>query len=553
MRNLTRPAEMIWPSRSSTPPIRGALDALGGVWEDGHMKGKEERGEVLLVEEHGRALLKALPDLVFHLGCDGTYLDVFSTRPEDLFIPREELIGRTVLETLPSPVGESCMAAIGELSEEVEVASFDYQRPVGGQSRWFEGRVARCAGDSVICVVRDFTDQRVAEMALQEANEALRERAAQLQRLSRELTLVEERERRRLSSVLHDELQQLLVGAKCHIAMLMQRVGEGAARESAERASSALSEAIRQSQSLTVALCPPVLQEGDLVQALEWVTQNMSQTHGLQVGFELVEGRCEGIPESLRIVVFHAVRELLLNVVKHADTPEASVEVTCRPGLGIEVAVLDGGKGFAEEKATHSPCGGFGLFAIRERLAPFGGTLEVSAREGGGSRVVLSVPAQEAAEVVSELQPISSDGAQGERSLPTSDVAAVDDAESTGGIRVLIVDDHEVVRQGISQLLAQRPDIRVVGEAANGAEAFTRVSELRPDVVLMDVNMPVCNGIEATRRIHEAYPQVAVIGLSMYHEAHRVREMTNAGAVAYLSKSEAAASVVATILSAVDR
>ncbi|MFO7965858.1 MAG: response regulator [Desulfobacterales bacterium] len=104
-------------------------------------------------------------------------------------------------------------------------------------------------------------------------------------------------------------------------------------------------------------------------------------------------------------------------------------------------------------------------------------------------------------------------------------------------IRVLLADDHPVMRDGLSQLLSLQPDIEVVGEASDGKEAVEKTREMSPDVVLMDVNMPNMNGVEATRLIHSEYPDIRIIGLSMFGVDSKASEMIYAGASAYRSKS----------------
>jgi DNA-binding NarL/FixJ family response regulator len=103
-------------------------------------------------------------------------------------------------------------------------------------------------------------------------------------------------------------------------------------------------------------------------------------------------------------------------------------------------------------------------------------------------------------------------------------------------IRVLIAEDHAVVRAGLTELLANRDDVEVVGEAANGEEAVARATELGPDVVLMDLSMPGVDGIEATRRISEAVPAARVVVLTSFSDRERILEALDAGAVGYLLK-----------------
>lgn len=104
------------------------------------------------------------------------------------------------------------------------------------------------------------------------------------------------------------------------------------------------------------------------------------------------------------------------------------------------------------------------------------------------------------------------------------------------GIRVLLVDDHAVVRQGLRLFLGTQPDIEVVGEAADGREALARVAELRPDVVLMDLVLPGLDGIRATEEICRRHPGVRVLVLTSFSEQERVVPALQAGAVGYLLK-----------------
>ena len=103
-------------------------------------------------------------------------------------------------------------------------------------------------------------------------------------------------------------------------------------------------------------------------------------------------------------------------------------------------------------------------------------------------------------------------------------------------IRVLIADDHKVVRQGLRLFLRVDPDIEVVGEAGNGAEAVELARQFAPDVILMDILMPVMDGISATAAIRNAQPEIEVLGLTSILEDSAVVEIMRAGAIGYLLK-----------------
>jgi two-component system, NarL family, response regulator NreC len=114
-------------------------------------------------------------------------------------------------------------------------------------------------------------------------------------------------------------------------------------------------------------------------------------------------------------------------------------------------------------------------------------------------------------------------------------------------IRILLADDHVLVRQGFKLILSEQPDMQIAGEAANGREAVEQAEKLQPDIVVMDVTMPELNGIEATRRITTAAPRARVLALSMHKDAVYVREILRAGARGYLLKDSADADLIAAV------
>ena len=107
---------------------------------------------------------------------------------------------------------------------------------------------------------------------------------------------------------------------------------------------------------------------------------------------------------------------------------------------------------------------------------------------------------------------------------------------SAGRIRVLVADDHPVFRRGMRAILGAEPDTELVGEATDGEEAVARALELRPDVILMDLNMPRLTGIEATRRILEAIPDTAILMLTMFEDDKSIFAAMRAGAHGYVLK-----------------
>jgi PAS domain S-box-containing protein len=228
-------------------------------------------------------------------------------------------------------------------------------------------------------------EQRTEE--LRRANEEIRKRSAALESLAWELTDTEHRERLRLAEVLHDGLQQLLVGAQLSLKIVSAQASKHQKPE-LQRLRAVLDEAIQASRSLTCDLCPPALSDGGLASAFSWLAGQMKEKHGLSVQL-IIEDQAEPSNDSVKILLFNAVRELLFNVVKHAETCEARLEVSTREE-SLVIRVTDAGAGF--DPTGLATDGGFGLFSIRERLGLFRGTLKIESGPGKGARFTITAP-----------------------------------------------------------------------------------------------------------------------------------------------------------------
>ncbi len=379
-------------------------------------------------------------------------------------------------------------------------------------------------------------EQRVAERTTE-----VRRRADQLRALALQLTEAEERERRRLAVVLHDGLQQQLVAMRFLIETLADSLTDDSRRADADQLLLLAEEAIRASRSLSVELSPPTLYRDGLPAALRWLAATTEEKHGLTVELDI---EADADPEGGRakVFLFQAVRELLFNVVKHADTDVATVTLR-QHGDEAELTVEDTGKGFDPESlhASSTAETGLGLVSILERAELIGVRVEIDSSPSAGTRVGLR---WEPAAIAEPTLPPDR-----RREPPPAAAGLHEPLAATGEprTRVLVVDDHAVLRRGLLSLLEPHDDIVVIGEASNGAEGVALARRLLPDVVLMDVAMPVLDGIEATRRITTEHPGIRVIALSMHETADTEARMLAAGADTYVSKAGSGAELVAAI------
>jgi PAS domain S-box-containing protein len=399
---------------------------------------------------------------------------------------------------------------------------------------------------SLVGITRDITEIKQIQAELEKSKIELEKkvaertklaeaRAKQLQALAVELIEAEERERRRVAELLHDDLQQILAAARMQLELACRRLPSESTLANVVQL---LEESIDKSRRLSYELSPAMLHHAGLVTALQWLVRQQGEQFGLHVELES-NGDQQLESTYLKVFLFRAVQELLFNIVKHAKVKSARVVLSISDNC-ISIAVSDKGCGFNPLILdNHIVTEGLGLLSLRERAKYIGGNLVIESVPGMGSCFTLTVPFHIFKDEKSK--PLALDDRQC--------FSSGDDWESTDqkDIRVLLVDDHQVMRQGLISLISGQPDIQVVGEAANGWEAIKMVRQLKPDVVLMDVSMPEMDGIEATRRIKVDMPDVRVIGLSMFDDKHMASTMLEAGAETFISKTASLAELLKAI------
>jgi PAS domain S-box-containing protein len=234
-------------------------------------------------------------------------------------------------------------------------------------------------------LVRDITLRKDAERKIELYQQQLRS-------LASALSLAEQQERRRIATELHDHLAQMLSLSRIKISMLESASASEEVRKATGEIRLLLDRSIEYTRTLIWDLCPPILHEAGLEAALEWLVEETTERHGIRVRFEDDE-QPKPSDDSVRVLLFQAVRELLMNVIKHASASQAIVAVR-RSEDQMEIRVEDDGTGFDLERVQRrvGPERGFGLFSIRERLDALGGGLEMRSSPGAGSRATLRAP-----------------------------------------------------------------------------------------------------------------------------------------------------------------
>jgi PAS domain S-box-containing protein len=391
--------------------------------------------------------------------------------------------------------------------------------------------VGTSGGGRAFAFVTDVTERTRAAAALQERTAELEHRTTQLSLMASELTLAEQHAREQISRTLHDGLQQLLVIASLNLEQqARQETEQGIVPgELLTQAKGTLDEAIAAARSLTVDLYPPVLQHSGLPAALTWLAGWTQKKYGLQVDVE-IDQLTDSDRKAVRTLLFESVRELLFNAVKHAGVNRVRLESALDADGQLCITVSDQGVGFnpadLDDRSRRSQVG-WGLFSIRERLALLGGRLEIDSSPGQGSRFRLIAPSSDARDR------LAAGGAQDS----VDHVALAAPVRGATCPRVLLAEDHPSVAKALSRVIA--PDCDVVGIVDDGAEVVKAVTRLRPDVLVLDVNLPNVSGLEICRQITQTDTHTKVVVITGMDDPTIMDRALEAGAVAFVSKAAA--------------
>jgi PAS domain S-box-containing protein len=510
-------------------------------------------------ERRLKDLIEALPAAVYTTDAEGhithynqAAADVWGCKPRLGDIRwcgewRLYLANGLLLKPDQCPLAQSLAENISLRNIELVIERPDGTRlPVLSYPTPLRDRTGRVIGGADMMI--DLTDRKQAEQQLQrlaaESDQRVLERTGellssqkQLRALASDLTLTEQRERRRLATELHDYLAQLVVASRIRVSQAIPLISDPSVSASLASVDQMLDQALTYTRSLVAELSPHILYQFGLSKSLVWLGDQMKQ-HGLQVTVITHPGSLK-MADDQAVLLFQSVRELLLNVAQHADTDRAVVTISVDDEHELWICVEDHGRGFetgrlfqAEEWQNK-----FGLLSIRERMRLLGGACEVSSSPGAGTLAILRLPLS-----ADCLEPSALSG------TPLS--AATTKASEVSGrvVRVLLVDDHAMVRQGLRSILDDYEDLEVVGEAADGQDAVVLARSLHPDVVIMDVNLPLIDGIQATRILRQEQSCRTVIGISVRNDPEVGMAMTDAGAVAFLTKESAVSSLHEVIL-----
>ena len=401
--------------------------------------------------------------------------------------------------------GERVVATYGERPAETRTLPITYrgaevgrlELPRRGLRSRLTGRDERLLGDLVRQAATAVRTSRLTD-ELQDSRERL--------------VVAREEERRRIRRDLHDGLGPAMSGVVFQLdsARLLVDSDPGAAKSQLVETRSHVQDVVADVRRLVHDLRPPALDDLGLVGALS------QQADRMRMSTRVLADDLDALPAAVEVAAFRIAGEAMTNVDRHAAATECTVRLR-RDGDALLVEVTDDGAGIAPAAEA-----GVGLVALRERAAELGGRSEVTCPPTGGTVVRAWLPLEDEQE-------------------------REDDMTS---VRVVVVDDHQIVRDGLVALLGNLDDVEVVGSAADGRDAVHVVAEVEPDVVVMDIQMPQLDGIEATRFITGKHPGVRVVMLTMNEDDETILAALRAGASGYLLKGSGAEEVQTAIRAA---
>ncbi|MCU1239483.1 MAG: histidine kinase [Candidatus Acidoferrum typicum] len=368
-----------------------------------------------------------------------------------------------------------------------------------------------------------------------DANEALRVTETSLRQLSARLLQLQDEERRRIARDLHDVTGQKIAVLSMSLDRLArlteQRKPE--AKESVKESREIVGQIGEEIRTLSYLLHPPLLDECGLASAVHWYAEGFEKRSGIKLEVSIGDD-IPRLPIDAETTLFRVVQESLTNVHRYSGSSSAKIKIS-KDAKEVRLEIIDYGRGNKSGTARAGLDGpaplGVGIPGMRERLHQLGGELTVDFATTG-TRVTATLPVKKAAQEDSE-----------ENIDQTSLTFAIRSAEDARR-RILIADDHELMRRGLRGLLESHDEWAVCGEAVEGTEAVRKSTDLKPDLVIMDVNLPGLSGIEAALQIRREREAAKVLFFTVHDSDEVIREIVEAGASGYVAKSRASQDLV---------
>jgi PAS domain S-box-containing protein len=480
-----------------------------------------------------RLLVENIEEGAATLSDDGTVLYSNKSFAAFFAVPLERFIGAPLFNFVPKSDGEFLKtlimgAKIASTRGEIRLTRRD------GKPRTIRLTLSanREVGLEAICAVATELTEIV------DANEALRVTETSLRQLSARLLQLQDEERRRIARDLHDVTGQKIAVLSMSLDRLARLSEErrSEAKESIKESREIVGQIGEEIRTLSYILHPPLLDECGLASAVHWYAEGFERRSGIKLEVS-IDADLPRLPVDAETTLFRVVQESLTNVHRYSGSASAKIRVSNHSGE-VRLEVIDYGhgtkSGSARAKLDGSAPLGVGIPGMRERLHQLGGELSVDFATNG-TCVTATLPFKKTAQ--------AEDGDS--RTSLSFAIRSAEDARR----RILIADDHELMRRGLRGLLESHDEWAVCGEAVEGGEAVRKSTELKPDLVIMDVNLPGLSGIEAAQRIRHDRQAAKILFFTVHDSDEIIREIIEVGALGYVAKSRASQDLVEAVRS----
>ena len=471
-----------------------------------------------------RLMIETIDEGAASLADDGTVLYANRSFAEIFDVPLEKFIGaplndfvfgedRELLATLIADAG------INIVRGEIRLDSHR-QRP---RTIRLTLSPVREQGVHTICVVATELTELI------ETNEALRVSELSLRQLSARLLKLQDEERRRIARDLHDTTGQKIAVLSMTLDRLAKLVDTRKAdvKDALAESRDVVGKIGEEIRTLSYLLHPPLLDECGLASAVLWYAEGFKKRSGIHLSVSIDEELVR-LTTDAETALFRVLQESLTNVHRYSGSPSAEIRIF-QSASKVHLEIVDHGKGVkagTERPAfAGAPTLGVGIPGMRERIRQLGGQLEVEF-SNEGTRVYASLPTEAFTEESGPFRDKENFQGNG-RQRPVV------------RRRILIADDHEVMRRGVRGLVESQEEWSVCGEAIEGNEAISKTRELHPDLLILDVSMPGVSGIEAALQILKDDPNMKILFFTMYDSPQMMREISNVGAWGYVAKARA--------------
>ena len=331
-----------------------------------------------------------------------------------------------------------------------------------------------------------------------------------------------ETERKRIVSELHDTSLQNIAHLVHMIELASLYIDKDPARAKMElnSVSKGLHNVIEDIRSTIFNLRPMTFDDLGLKASFERLLDFLNADKDYIMDVEIDDVSCE-TDDYFCITLYRVVQECLLNIKKHSQATRVLFHCK-KTEQKYEILIQDNGKGFTMEEAEDKANSHFGLALIHEGVNLLNGTIHVSSAIGRGTTIDIKIPLDLHSAVKKEQLGQS--------------ISIHKQVRIYMSIKVMFADDHVLMREGIRQLLEFDGTISVIAEANNGVECMEQLLSVHPDILLLDINMPVMNGIEVLQEIKKKNISVKVLVLTVHNEVEYLLKAVDIGIDGYIMK-----------------